>query len=70
MKGLGSDLVLLEWLKRFTWPCLANINEDDAYFATLLGCIENIKSGTTCIVENYYMVMSNYKLERNGHGIH
>jgi len=55
MKGLGSDLVLLEWLKRFTWPCLANINEDDAYFATLLGCIENIKSGTTCIVENYYM---------------
>jgi 5-methylthioadenosine/S-adenosylhomocysteine deaminase len=35
MKGLGSDLVLLEWLKRFTWPYLANINEDDAYFATL-----------------------------------
>ncbi|MEM3522117.1 MAG: amidohydrolase, partial [Candidatus Bathyarchaeia archaeon] len=55
IRGLGSDLVLLEWLKKFTWPCLANINEDDAYFATLLGCIENIKSGTTCVVENYYM---------------
>ncbi|MEM2897033.1 MAG: amidohydrolase [Candidatus Bathyarchaeia archaeon] len=55
MRGLGSDLVLLEWLKKFTWPCLANINETDAYLETLLGCIENIKSGTTCAVENYYM---------------
>jgi len=55
MRGLGSDLVLLEWLRKFTWPCLANMNENDAYYACLLGCIENIKSGITCVVENYYM---------------
>ena len=41
-----------------TWPCLKEINPEEAYLGSLLGCMENLRSGTTFIIDNYYMAAS------------
>ena len=54
LRNLAVDMVLLEWLKRVIHPALLKFEEDDVYVGALLGCLENIKSGVTCIVDNHY----------------
>ena len=54
VRGLGADMPLLNWLEEHQWPFLAGVTEEDAYVGGLLGCIEAIKTGSTCVVENYY----------------
>ena len=54
VRGLGSDMPLLNWLHEHQWPFLAEVTGEDAYIGGLLGCIEAIKTGSTCVVENYY----------------
>ncbi len=54
LRNLAVDMVLLEWLKRAIHPMLLSFEEDDVYVGALLGCLENIKSGVTCIVDNHY----------------
>ena len=55
MRGLGMDRDLKDWLKDAIWPCLKEINAEDAYFGSLLGCMENLRCGTTFLIDNYYM---------------
>jgi 5-methylthioadenosine/S-adenosylhomocysteine deaminase len=55
MRGMGMDRELKAWLIQAIWPGLIEIQPDDAYIAALAGCLENIKSGVTCLVDNYYM---------------
>jgi 5-methylthioadenosine/S-adenosylhomocysteine deaminase len=52
MRGLGMDRILLDWLQELVWPWLIGMNEEDAYIASLLGYMECLKSGTTCLVDN------------------
>lgn len=54
LRNLAVDMVLLDWLKRSIWPMLFSMDEKDVYVSSLLGCIENIRSGVTCIVDNHY----------------
>lgn len=54
LRNLAVDMVLLEWLKRSIWPMLFSFKEEDVYTSSLLGCVENIKSGITCVVDNHY----------------
>ncbi len=52
MRGLGMDRILLDWLQELVWPWLKGMDEEDAYTASLLGYVECLKSGTTCLVDN------------------
>lgn len=52
MRGLGMDRILLDWLQELVWPWLIAMDEEDAYVASLLGYVECLKSGTTCVIDN------------------
>jgi len=55
MRGLGMDRTVLAWLQDLIWPCLREVDEEDAYYASLLGYLECLKSGTTCVIDNCNM---------------
>ncbi len=55
MRGLGMDLELKSWLKKAIWPGLLRIGKHEAYLGSLLGNLENLRSGVTCVADNYYM---------------
>jgi 5-methylthioadenosine/S-adenosylhomocysteine deaminase len=54
LRNLGMDLQLLDWLKLYIWPALKAMDYEDSYWSGLLGYMENIRTGTTCIIDNYY----------------
>ena len=49
---------LQEWLNDKIWPMEEKLTEDDIYYATLLSCIEMIKTGTTTFNDQYFMTDS------------
>lgn len=49
---------LQEWLNDKIWPMEDNLNQEDIYYASLLSCIEMIKSGTTTFNDQYFMTES------------
>lgn len=53
MRGLGSDLPLMEWLNAKMWPFEAVMNEEDVYWGAKLGVIEMLLSGTTTFLDMY-----------------
>lgn len=46
---------LQEWLNQKIWPMEDKLQEQDIYYASLLSCIEMIKTGTTTINDMYFM---------------
>jgi hypothetical protein len=34
---------------------MAEVNEEEIYLASLLGLVENIRSGATSVIDNYYI---------------
>jgi 5-methylthioadenosine/S-adenosylhomocysteine deaminase len=52
LKGLADDLNLLDFLQQLIYPIGEVITVDDIYVGALLTCVEAIKSGTTCLVDN------------------
>lgn len=52
---------LQEWLNQKIWPMEDNLQEDDIYYASLLSCIEMIKTGTTTINDMYFMTDNTIK---------
>lgn len=53
-RGLAEDQPLNKWLKEIIWPLEARLKPEDVYAGTLLGCLEMIKSGTTCFADMYF----------------
>lgn len=53
-RGIAEDKSLEEWLKNIIWPLEAKLQAEDVYRGALLGCVEMIKSGTTCFVDMYF----------------
>jgi len=53
-RGIAEDQPLDKWLKETIWPLEANLQPDDFYHGALLGCLEMIKSGTTCFADMYF----------------
>lgn len=43
------------WLKKEIWPREEKLQGEDIYYATLLSCIEMIKTGTTTVNDMYFM---------------
>lgn len=44
-----------DWLKEKIWPMEDKLQENDIYWATLLSCMEMIKTGTTTVNDMYFM---------------
>ncbi|ABR56141.1 amidohydrolase [Methanococcus aeolicus Nankai-3] len=53
-RGVADDLPLMDWLNNYIWKMEANLNEKIVYDATMLGCMEMIKSGTTTFNDMYF----------------
>jgi len=54
LRGIAEDQPLDKWLRETIWPLEANLQPDDFYHGALLGCLEMIKSGTTCFADMYF----------------
>ncbi len=54
LRGVADDMPLMEWLETKIWPIEKNLTADDCYTGALLGCLEMIKSGTTCFADQYF----------------
>jgi len=54
-RGMADDLPLKKWLFDHIFPAEAkHLNPDTVYWASLLGCLEMIASGTTTSVDGYF----------------
>lgn len=54
LRGMAEDQPLETWLKKTIWPLEAKLKSEDVYVGALLGCLEMIKSGTTCFADMYF----------------
>lgn len=53
-RGIADDLELMDWLNNYIFPAEAkNVNPELAYWGSLLGAAEMIKSGTTTFCDMY-----------------
>lgn len=50
-RGTADDMELLDWLRERTWKLEAAHDFNTAYASAWLGCMELIRSGTTCIAD-------------------
>jgi len=53
-RGVAEDQELNRWLSETIWPLEAKLKPKDVYDGSLLGCLEMIKSGTTCFADMYF----------------
>jgi 5-methylthioadenosine/S-adenosylhomocysteine deaminase len=53
-RGIAEDQPLETWLKKTIWPLEAKLKSQDVHIGALLGCLEMIKSGTTCFADMYF----------------
>ena len=56
LRGVADDMPLMEWLETKIWPIEKNLTAQDSYIGALLGCLEMIKSGTTCFADQYFFM--------------
>ncbi len=54
LRTYGSDLNLLDWLKKAIWPVLPKMTSEDIRASTELAVLENIKSGVTTVLDMNY----------------
>ena len=54
LKGLGRDKLLFDWLDSSVRKALREIRFDDVYNAAVTGCIENMRSGVTTVLDYMY----------------
>ncbi len=52
-RGVADDVPSINWLP-IIWSIEKNINEEHCYIGALLGCLEMIKTGTTCFADQYW----------------
>ncbi|MBS7643078.1 amidohydrolase [Candidatus Bathyarchaeota archaeon] len=51
LRGYANDMKLGEWLEKRIWPIERKLTKKHCYFGALLGCLEMISTGTTCILD-------------------
>lgn len=54
-RGLGMDKHTIDWLRSCIWPFLSEVREEEAYIGALLGFMENLRTGSTFVIDNYFM---------------
>lgn len=55
MRGVSDHSPLAQWLKEIIWPMSLAMEPEDFYLAALIGCMENLKSGATYIMDHHYI---------------
>jgi len=55
VRGLADDKPLLQWLETAIWPVMHAVTEEEMYLASLLGMVENVRSGATSVIDNQYI---------------
>jgi 5-methylthioadenosine/S-adenosylhomocysteine deaminase len=54
-RGLADDLPLKQWFFEKIFPAEARfLDPETVYWGSLLGCLEMISSGTTCLADGYF----------------
>jgi 5-methylthioadenosine/S-adenosylhomocysteine deaminase len=56
MRGFADDMRLQEWLETKIWPLEQKLTGDICYHGALLGCLEMIRTGTTCFMDMYFFL--------------
>lgn len=54
-RGVNDDLRGMEWLER-AWSIESNLTPEDVYWGSMLGCLEMIRTGTTCFADHYFFM--------------
>lgn len=54
MRSYADDMPLMPWLREKIWPFEARMTPDDIYWGNRLGCLEMIRTGTTCFNDMYW----------------
>ena len=52
VRGLADDRAVWDWVQNVAFPVYGEMNPDEVYLATLIGMVENIRSGTTTTTDN------------------
>ncbi len=63
LKGLGRDKLLFDWLDSSVRRALREIRYEDVYNAAVAGCLENIRSGATTVLDYMYAHGSQLSLD-------
>lgn len=63
LKGLGRDKLLFDWLDSSVRKALPEIRYEDVYNSAVAGCIENIRSGATTVLDYMYAHASELGLD-------
>ncbi|MBI3761452.1 MAG: amidohydrolase [Chloroflexi bacterium] len=56
VKGLGEDMAVEQWVQAVTFPTAVTMSAEETYLATLVSCLENLRSGATTVVDFMYPV--------------
>jgi 5-methylthioadenosine/S-adenosylhomocysteine deaminase len=54
LKDLGKDRGIFDWLNSSIRRAYRHITEDDIYLAAVMGCVEQLKSGVTTVLDFQY----------------
>ncbi|NQS91236.1 MAG: amidohydrolase [Chloroflexi bacterium] len=52
VRGLADDREVWDWVQNVAFPIYAAMNPEEVYLATMIGMIENIRSGATSTTDN------------------
>ena len=55
IRGMADDKPLLDWLKTAIWPVASCLTEEEAYIAAMVGMVENIRGGSTSVIDHQYI---------------
>jgi 5-methylthioadenosine/S-adenosylhomocysteine deaminase len=55
VRGMADDKPLLQWLATAIWPVMHAVTEEEMYLASLLGMVENVRTGATSVIDNQYI---------------
>ena len=52
VRGLADDREVWDWVQNVAFPIYSEMNPEEVYLATMVGMIENIRSGATATTDN------------------
>lgn len=53
LRGIGTDMTVAKRVRKFLFPVANNVTDSDVWCASLLGCMGNIRMGSTYVIDNY-----------------
>ncbi len=54
LRGTAEDVTPEDWFNRHVWIFEKNLTPQDVYWGTLLGALEMLTSGVTCVADHYF----------------